>query len=268
MRLLKKFIKKLINCLLNIKLYKYHFAVNKVKQSYIRNWYKYEISQPIIRPSGQDEECFRNKIHNTKLAIEKIGFLKINPGEVFSFWHIIGNPDGSRGFKKGAMLINNELVFTDGGGLCQISTVIYAVALNFGCKILKRNNHLYDIYGDDRYYTLGQDATVAYPRPDLIFKNNFEEQIVLSSRIENENIIVTLSSPRKLLDVKVESKVLKIIAKRIKYVDGDYPNNLLEEGADGKKVKTMRIVTYQSGKVVSELISYDTYRSLPKIIRM
>ena len=265
MRTIKKLVNKLISLVFDIKVYKGHLAKNRVKKSYVKNWYSFEISQPIIQPPGQDEESYEGKIHNTEIAIEKIGLLKINPGEIFSFWEILGNPDGSRGFKRGAMLVNNELIFTDGGGLCQISTVIYAAALHFGCKILKRKNHLYDIYGDARYYILGQDATVAYPQPDLVFKNNFNEQIVISSRIEDASIVVTISSPRKFCDVVVESKILKIFPRKITYIHECNTSKLLSDGADGKKVQTKRKVTSPSGKVTCELISNDIYRPLPKV---
>lgn len=240
-------------------------ALTRVSPQHISRWYKYEISQSIIKPAGQSEESYRNKIENTYIATRKIGFLLVNPKEVFSFWNVIGEPKEQSGFKRGAILINNKITYTEGGGLCQLSTAIYSAALHFGCRIIERYNHSSDIYGKDRYFTLGQDATVAYPAPDLVFKNHFDGPLVMDVRIKNKKIIVRLSSPKQYCNVEVTSKICKIIPQETRYVDMEYGTE--EKGVDGKIVETCRTIHYRGNGVVTEKISRDIYKPIPSIVK-
>ena len=126
-----------------------------------------EIQQPIF-PSY----LFENKIHNLKLAAKRIEQITILPEQVFSFWRSIGHPNAKNGFKIGRNIIGGKLQEDYGGGLCQISGIIYHTALTAGLHIAERHNHSIDIYTEEkRYSPLGADATVVYGYKDLRIKN-------------------------------------------------------------------------------------------------
>jgi len=58
-----------------------------------------------------------------------------------------------------------------GGGLCQLSGIIYHAVLEAGLEILERHPHSLDIYtATTRYTPLGSDAAVVYGHKDLRFK--------------------------------------------------------------------------------------------------
>ena len=113
-----------------------------------------------------------NKLHNLAIAINKLNNIIIEPGQVFSFWHLVGDPSQKNGYLKSRAIIGNILQEEIGGGLCQLSGLIYFLALRAGLNIMERHPHSMDIYTDEERFTpLGSDATVAYGYKDLRFIN-------------------------------------------------------------------------------------------------
>lgn len=119
-----------------------------------------------------------NKVHNLQLAGDKIAQIIIEPSEIFSFWHIIGRPSASNGYKKGRNIIRGEMQEDYGGGLCQLSGLLYHLSLSAGLKILERHPHSVDFYTPETRFTpLGADATVAFGYKDLLIQNNTKAPI-------------------------------------------------------------------------------------------
>jgi len=133
-----------------------------------RVWAAYEC--PVVNHPTQ-MHLLDSKLFNMRLAVGKLNGLVIAPGEVFSFWHLIGRPTAKSGFKAGPTFENGRMVTSFGGGLCQISGLIFNLALESGCEILERSSHSLDAYGERRYLPLGRDATVAWMSKDLVFRN-------------------------------------------------------------------------------------------------
>lgn len=129
--------------------------------------YKIDVQQP-FKPSS----TLQQKKKNLQIAAERIRKHVIMPGEVFSFWKAVGNPnknefEASRGIRGGVLLLER------GGGLCQASGIIYHLSLLAGLEIIERYNHSKDLYTDEtRFCPLGSDATVAYGYRDLRVRNN------------------------------------------------------------------------------------------------
>ena len=176
-----------------------------------------------IKPS----ETFDNKVFNLTLASEKIGKYVVMPGQVFSFWNIIGNPD--KQFKKGRSIINCKLSEESGGGLCQVSGIIYYVALLSGLEILERHNHSMDIYTDETRFTpLGTDATVVYGYKDLRLRNNLGFPIRFDIEVIANRISVHLRTAEKL-EEKTLSFTTEIIDGNIHVVLSDGTGKVLNK---------------------------------------
>ncbi|MBK7433440.1 MAG: VanW family protein [Chitinophagaceae bacterium] len=112
------------------------------------------------------------KKQNLSIALNKLDGLQICPGQVFSFWHLVGDPSKKNGYQKSRTIINGQLQEEVGGGLCQLSGLIYYLALHAGLNILERHPHSLDIYSEEERFTpLGSDATVVYGYKDLRFIN-------------------------------------------------------------------------------------------------
>jgi vancomycin resistance protein VanW len=161
------------------------------------------LSQAIL-PTQYSE----NKKHNLSLAIERIQDVVIQPGTIFSFWHLVGKPDQAKGYREGRSLIANQLKTELGGGLCQLSGLLYFLTLKAGLSTLERHPHSQDIYTDStRFAPLGSDATVVYGYKDFRFQNNLLFPICFRFSLQEDEISATLCSPQPIPQYQVEFKV-------------------------------------------------------------
>jgi vancomycin resistance protein VanW len=161
----------------------------------------YSSSIKISQRINQSDK-YENKIFNLKLASSKINKYHILPNQIFSFWNIIGNPN--KDFLKSRAILNGSLIDSEGGGLCQVSGIIYYVALVAGLEVLERYNHSLDIYNDSTRYTpLGTDATVVYGYKDLRIKNNFSFPIKFKIDIIDNQLTVELMSTSVISESKL-----------------------------------------------------------------
>lgn len=158
-------------------------------------------TRQIVRPS----HLFENKIDNINLAGKSINEVVVQPGEVFSFWRVIGNPSARNGYKTGRNLVNGTLTESSGGGLCQLSGIIYHTALKAGLEVMERHNHSVDIYEEDqRFCPLGSDATVVYGYKDLRLVNTSDSPIAFHIRATKENVLCQLQSKGMLKEREIE----------------------------------------------------------------
>jgi vancomycin resistance protein VanW len=142
---------------------------------------------------------YENKVHNLKVASRKVESIIINPNQIFSFWKIVGSPSKKNGFKIGRNIIKGKVSEEIGGGLCQLSSILYITSLKANLEILERYNHSVDIYKEDERFTpLGSDATVVYGYKDLRIKNNYAFPIQFSFLFEQDEINCELKSERKI----------------------------------------------------------------------
>jgi vancomycin resistance protein VanW len=151
-----------------------------------------------------------NKRINIRLAAAKFQNLTIRPNEIFSFWYLLGNPSRKAGYQIGINIIKSKLDYDYGGGLCQLSGLIYHLALAGGLEILERYPHSIDLYTDETRYTpLGADATTAYGYKDLRLRNNLSVPICFRIEVEDRQLRGSLCSPQKIgeHELKFEKKV-------------------------------------------------------------
>jgi vancomycin resistance protein VanW len=145
------------------------------------------------------------KLHNIETARRSLENLPVPPGGIFSFWHVVGRPTGARGFRPGRSLLGGQLQPDYGGGLCQLSGLVYCLCLQAGLEILERHPHSRDIYEDtERYTPLGADATVAYGFKDLRMLNTLRAPVCFRVSIGTETITGCLCSPAAIEPAAVE----------------------------------------------------------------
>lgn len=161
------------------------------------------IAQPIFRT-----ELSRNKISNLKRASEKLDRVPIAPGQALSFWHLIPRPTAANGFREGRSLINGALVGELGGGLCQLSGLIYQLSILAGLKIVERHAHSVDLYTEDtRFAPIGTDATVVYGYKDLVVENSTSAPIAFEILVSDDQITGSLCSNSRILSGRLQTHV-------------------------------------------------------------
>lgn len=143
-----------------------------------------------IRQPVKKSQFAANKVHNLKLASSSVESCVIPPGYVLSFWHIIGSPSRRNGFKEGRNIVNGVLKKGYGGGLCQLSGIIYHLSLMAGLDVIERHHHTADIYKEEeRFCPLGSDATVVFGYKDLRIKNTLQAPIRFSFEINHQEVL-------------------------------------------------------------------------------
>ena len=146
-----------------------------------------------------------NKVENLRIAIKNIDGLIINPGETFSYWKLIGKPTVKKGYKEGMVLSYGEVKQGTGGGLCQLSNLIYWMTLHTPLTITERYRHSYDVFPDsNRKLPFGSGATCAYNYLDLQIYNNTQYPYQLKLLLTVDDLVGEwLTEERTLLSYKV-----------------------------------------------------------------
>ncbi len=121
-----------------------------------------------------------NKVTNLKLAAARMDRVVVKPGETFSFWRLVGKPTERKGYKAGMVLSNGEFHPGIGGGLCQLSNLIYWMTLHTPLTVKERWRHTHDIFPDaHRTQPFGSGATVVYNYVDLQIRNDTQDDYEL-----------------------------------------------------------------------------------------
>lgn len=139
---------------------------------------------------GVDAKMQENKIANLKIAIQKLDGIVIEPGQVFSFWKMVGRPTRGRGYRDGMILRNGKVTAGIGGGLCQLTNLIFWMTLHTPLSVTERWRHGYDVFPDvKRDQPFGSGATCAYPNIDLQIKNNTSQKFQLKLTVTDEYLV-------------------------------------------------------------------------------
>lgn len=128
-----------------------------------------------------------NKVINLSIAVKKLSGLLIKPGQIFSYWRQIGNPVKSGGYVSGMVLENGLVKAGIGGGLCQLSNLIFWMTLHTPLTVNERWRHDYDVFPDSaRQLPFGSGATCSYPNVDLVIKNSTANVYQLVLWLDNQ----------------------------------------------------------------------------------
>ncbi len=124
-----------------------------------------------------------NRIKNIKNAINKLNGILIKPGEEFSTLKYTAPFTLEGGYFPELVIKGDEMKAEIGGGLCQIGTTLFRMAMNSGMTITERRNHSLVVshYNDAFNHNPGTDATVYDPAPDFKFLNDTGNYLLLQT---------------------------------------------------------------------------------------
>lgn len=145
---------------------------------------------PLIRKlKDVDMWLQHNKINNLRIAVNKINGIVIKPGETFSYWRLIGKPTRRKGYLEGMVLFYGGYHPGIGGGLCQLSNLIYWMTLHTPLTVTERWRHSYDVFPDiNRTQPFGSGATCCYNYLDLQIYNGTGEDYQLHVYLTEEHL--------------------------------------------------------------------------------
>jgi vancomycin resistance protein YoaR len=132
------------------------------------------------------KDSHSNRIKNIAHAVERLNGVLIKPDEEFSAIKYAGPFTAENGFLPEAIIKGKEIKDEIGGGMCQIGTTLFRMAMNSGMDITARQNHslVVGYYADPVNGNPGTDAALYEPFLDLKFKNDTGHYLLLQTEID------------------------------------------------------------------------------------
>ena len=138
---------------------------------------------------GEEMVLQENKVVNLRLAVARLDGLVLAPGETFSYWRLIGRPTRQKGYREGMVLFLGRIGSDVGGGLCQLSNLIFWMTLHTPLTVVERYRHSHDVFPDaNRTQPFGSGATCAYPHRDLMIRNDTDQPFQLCLQVGDPHL--------------------------------------------------------------------------------
>ncbi len=142
------------------------------------------------------KDSHTNRIKNIANAVKKLDGILIKPGEEFSANKYAGPYTTEEGFFPEMVIKGNEIKPEVGGGMCQIGTTLFRMAMNSGMPISERRNHslVVSYYADPENGNPGTDATLYEPDVDFKFKNDTGGYLLIQTSVDytKQQLVFTL----------------------------------------------------------------------------
>lgn len=206
---------------------------------------------------------------NLKLAMQKLNGVVVSPGETFSYNKTLGKRTAEAGYKEAGGFAGGRVVQTLAGGICQISSTLYDAVVYANLDIVERHNHMF-LAG---YVGAGKDATVVYGIYDFKFKNTRKYPVMIKTSIGNGIAQISIYGIKEEVEYEVEisSKILSYISYKVVYeTDNSLASGtekVVQNGMNGCKSITYKILKLNGKQVSSTVLSTDTYDPMNKIIK-
>ena len=213
-------------------------------------------------PPGQD------RVTNIHLMADAVDRAVVWPGESFSLNEHVGERTVEKGYVPAPMILAGEIVDDVGGGVSQFATTFYN-AVFFGCyEDVSHQPHSYYF----SRYPAGREATISWPRPDLVFRNDTDAVVIIDTSYSSTSITVRFFGSTAGRDCDSESSDRYNFTNPETVFEGDSavaPGTQIvdQTGWEGWSIDITRIMRFDNG---SEQRQSWTHRYLagPEIIRV
>jgi vancomycin resistance protein YoaR len=201
-----------------------------------------------------------NRIWNVHLLGDYLDGTIVRAGETFSYNKVVGPRTVERGFREGQMIWGGVLIPSIGGGVCQTATTIFNAAFEAGLPILARSNHAFYI----SHYPMGRDATVSWGGPELVFRNDLKNALLIKVSYTSATFTVTFYGTKQGRRVEsTTSEPTNYTQPELQYaVDPGAPRNSIRRtsaGGPGFDVTVYRKV-FERGKLLREDHFFTRYK--------
>ncbi len=142
--------------------------------------------------------CCRPRVQNIHRIADILDGYVVLPGEEFNLNAVVGPRDEARGFLPAPQILEGEFVDAVGGGISQFATTLFNAVFFSGLQDVTHTPHSYYI----SRYPPGREATVSFPKPDLIFKNDSPNGVLIDTSHTGTSITVTFWGTKRFDEVK------------------------------------------------------------------
>ncbi len=142
----------------------------------------------LIASSTSTTTSNASRNHNISITCQKINGLVLQPGESFSFNDFVGPRNESTGYEVAGVIENGQSAQAYGGGICQVSSMIYQSVIKSDLEVIERHPHMWP----SSYATVGTDAAVDWGNQDFSFRNSSEYPIALTAYWDPDTSKITV----------------------------------------------------------------------------
>lgn len=206
------------------------------------------------RLGNVDARLQENKAVNLALAAREVHGVLIRPGQVFSFWRMVGDCTARRGYLEGLVISNGKTGRSVGGGMCQFTNLIHWMVLHTPLTICERHHHdAFDLFPDfGRQVPFGVGTSIKYNYLDYRFANRTDQTWQLLTWVDGEYLCGELRAQHPL-GVKYHVRAADEYFSH--ETDGWYRNNRIVRTCVSKK--TGNLLSRQTLQHSHARIFYD-----------
>jgi len=240
-----------------------------------------EFSTEIVEAFGIKEKisefttyhsCCQARVINIQRIADEVDGAWILPGETWSLNDHVGKRTVADGYVCAGALIGGTVVETGeiciGGGTSQFTTTLYNAIFFAGLEDIYHFPHTAWF----NRYPEGREATLGFPQPDLIFRNNTDSVVVIETSHTDTSITVKMFGDNGGIDVEagLSNRYNWASPREDTRADTDDDHNVgvcdltIVEGGPGWTVDVYRYITYPDGTQTTEVWT-TRYEGLWKI---
>ncbi len=138
--------------------------------------------------------CCQNRVTNIQKMADLMKGAVIEPGDSLSINERVGKRTREKGFLPGGFIQHGVLAQDIGGGVSQFATTMFNAAFFAGLEIDEYQMH--SIYFSR--YPYGREATLSFPKPDLVLRNQTPYSVLVWSSYTDTSITVKLYSTKHI----------------------------------------------------------------------
>jgi vancomycin resistance protein YoaR len=212
--------------------------------------------------------CCPPRVTNIHRIAELVDAVIVRPGETFSINAHVGPRTVAKGFVAAPTIVHGEMEDTIGGGVSQFATTFFNAAFYGGYEIVERQPHSFWF----QRYPMGHEATLSFPKPDVIIKNDTAAGLYIHCVATSNTITVKLYGDNGGRQVRkkvsapydLEKPPVEFIADRS--IDPE-DKKVKERGSSGWSITVSRILTMPDGSEKVERRKV-TYQPRPRRVRV
>lgn len=192
--------------------------------------------------------CCQPRVKNIHRMADLLDGTVLFPGETLSVNERVGPRTQANGFVAGPTIVEGEIEDTFGGGVSQFATTLFNAAFDGGYQIIERQAHSYYF----SRYPMAHEATLSFPKPDLIFKNDTAYGLLIRATYTGTTIRIALYGNNEGRKVKRKvSSAFDFVDPSIDYVPDEElkpdEEKVVERGSRGFSVMATRVLTLADG---------------------
>jgi len=208
--------------------------------------------------------CCQPRVTNIHLIADAVDGTIILPGTDFSLNEHVGQRTMAKGYLEDCAIVGGDVVCEGssanvGGGVSQFATTFYN-AIFFGCyEVIEHQPH--SVYFNR--YPEGREATLGYPKPDVIFRNNTDTPVIVKTHYTDRELTVKFYGNNGGKECLAETSERTDIVQFEKELVADEPEEgeeplmpgeteVVQEGRNGFTVTVTRIIRMPDGSILRE----------------